>query len=110
MLINAEKLEQEIYIDILIYFDLVQKKRLALLDLLIAASREGLLSDSDVRQEVDTFILAVRISKLSLFSLDKLFGCISIVWLQGHVTTAKTLSFLLALLAEHKDIQVFIIK
>jgi len=51
----------------LIYFYLVQKNRFALLDLLIAASREGLLSDLDIRQEVDTFIIAVRISKLSLF-------------------------------------------
>jgi len=50
-----------------------------LLDLLIAASREGLLSDLDVRQEIDIFILAVRISKLSVFLLDELFGCISIV-------------------------------
>jgi len=80
------------------------------LDLLIAASREGLLSDSDIRQEIDTFVLAVRISKLSVFLLDELFGCISTVCLQGHDTTARALSFLLALLAEHKDIQVFIIK
>jgi len=81
-----------------------------LLDLLIAASREGFLSDLDIREEIDTFIVAVRISKLSVFSLDELFGCISIVWLQGHDTIARALSFLLALLAEHKDIQVFIIK
>jgi len=81
------------------------------LDLLIAASREGLLSDLDIRQEVDTFIIAVRNTFLNYpFSLDELFGCISIMWLQGHDTTARTLSFLLALLAEHKDIQVFIIK
>jgi len=72
---SAEKLEQEIYIDILIYFDLVKKKQFALLDLLIAASREGLLSDLDIRQEVDTFIAAVCISKLSVFLLDELFGC-----------------------------------
>jgi len=63
----------------LIYFDLEGRKQFALLDLLIAASREGLLSDSDIRQEVDTFILAVRISKLSVFLLDELFGCTSIV-------------------------------
>jgi len=51
----------------LIYFDLVQRKHLALLDILIAASREGLLSDLDIRQEIDTFIMAICISKLSSF-------------------------------------------
>ncbi|XP_018393738.1 PREDICTED: uncharacterized protein LOC108772664 [Cyphomyrmex costatus] len=58
-----------------------QRKRLAMLDLLIAASREGLMTESDIREEVDTFTFA------------------------GHDTTATGLSFLLALLAEHKDIQ-----
>jgi len=80
-----------------------------LLNFLIAASQEDLLSDLDIRQEVDTFIFAICIFKLSVFLLE-LFGCISIVWLQDHDTTARTLSFLLALLAEHKDIQVIIIK
>ncbi|XP_018394023.1 PREDICTED: cytochrome P450 4C1-like isoform X2 [Cyphomyrmex costatus] len=58
-----------------------QRKRLAMLDLLIAASREGLMTDSDIREEVDTFMFA------------------------GQDTTGISLSFLLALLAEHKDIQ-----
>ncbi|XP_011707031.1 PREDICTED: cytochrome P450 4C1-like, partial [Wasmannia auropunctata] len=61
----------------------IRKKRLALLDLLIAASREGLLTDLDIRQEVDTFMF------------------------EGHDTTAMGICFLLSLLAEHKDIQVF---
>jgi len=51
----------------LIYFDLVQKKHLALLDILIAASRESFLSDLDIRQEVDTFVIAVRISKFIIY-------------------------------------------
>ncbi|XP_011706983.1 PREDICTED: cytochrome P450 4C1-like, partial [Wasmannia auropunctata] len=58
-----------------------QKKRLAMLDLLIAASREGLMTDSDVREEVDTFMFA------------------------GHDTTSMGICFILALLAEHKDVQ-----
>ncbi|KAG5305990.1 CP4C1 protein, partial [Acromyrmex insinuator] len=58
-----------------------QRKRLAMLDLLIAASREGLMTDLEIRQEVDTIMFA------------------------GHDTTASSLCFILALLAEHKDIQ-----
>ncbi|KAL6417729.1 hypothetical protein ACFW04_014341 [Cataglyphis niger] len=59
----------------------VKKKRLAMLDLLIAVSRDNLLSDSDIREEVDTFMF------------------------EGHDTTAMGISFALLLLAEHKDIQ-----
>ncbi|XP_071570996.1 cytochrome P450 4C1-like isoform X2 [Temnothorax nylanderi] len=59
----------------------IQRKRLAMLDLLIAASRDGLMTDSDIREEVDTFMFA------------------------GHDTTAMGLCFILALLAEHNDIQ-----
>ncbi|XP_071578155.1 cytochrome P450 4C1-like isoform X2 [Temnothorax nylanderi] len=59
----------------------IRRKRLAMLDLLIAASRDGLMTDSDIREEVDTFMF------------------------EGHDTTAMGLCFILALLAEHKDIQ-----
>jgi len=38
-----------------------------LLDVLIATSQEGFLSDLDMRDEVNTFIIAVCISKLSSF-------------------------------------------
>ncbi|XP_011706342.1 PREDICTED: cytochrome P450 4C1-like, partial [Wasmannia auropunctata] len=65
---------------------IARKKRLAMLDHLIAASREGLITDSDIREEVDTFMF------------------------EGHDTVATGLCFILALLAEHKDIQVFMIK
>ncbi|XP_011864532.1 PREDICTED: cytochrome P450 4C1-like isoform X1 [Vollenhovia emeryi] len=58
-----------------------RKKRLAMLDLLILASEEGLLTDSDIKEEVDTFVF------------------------EGHDTTAMALCFALSLLAEHKDIQ-----
>ncbi|XP_011060490.1 PREDICTED: cytochrome P450 4C1-like [Acromyrmex echinatior] len=65
----------------LIYFDLAQRKQLAMLDLLIATYREGVMTDLEIKQEVDAIM----------------FG--------GHDTTASSLSFILALLAEHKDIQ-----
>ncbi|XP_024879016.1 cytochrome P450 4C1-like, partial [Temnothorax curvispinosus] len=38
----------------------IRRKRLAMLDLLIAASRDGLMTDSDIREEVDTFMFAVH--------------------------------------------------
>ncbi|GAB1861241.1 Cytochrome P450 4C1 [Camponotus japonicus] len=59
----------------------IKKNKLAMLDLLIAASRENSLTDLDIKEEVDTFI----------------FG--------GHDTTAAGIMFTLLLLAEHKDIQ-----
>ncbi|EFN68649.1 Cytochrome P450 4C1 [Camponotus floridanus] len=52
-----------------------------MLDLLIAASRKNLLTDLDIREEVDTFMF------------------------EGHDTTAIAICFALSLLAEHKDIQ-----
>ncbi|XP_018055525.1 PREDICTED: cytochrome P450 4C1-like, partial [Atta colombica] len=58
-----------------------RKKRLAMLDLLILASQENLLTDLDIREEVDTFMF------------------------EGHDTTAMGICFVLSLLAEHKDIQ-----
>ncbi|XP_011705884.1 PREDICTED: cytochrome P450 4C1-like, partial [Wasmannia auropunctata] len=59
----------------------IKRKQLALLDLLIAAFQEGTLTNLNIKEEVDTFM----------------FG--------GHDTSTIAISFLLALLAEHKDIQ-----
>nr|XP_050863221.1 cytochrome P450 4C1-like isoform X1 [Vespula vulgaris] len=58
------------------------KKRLALLDLLIASSlNDNQIDEKGIQEEVDTFMFA------------------------GHDTTASALSFALSLFAKHKDVQ-----
>ncbi|KAG7206576.1 hypothetical protein KM043_000260 [Ampulex compressa] len=59
----------------------IRKKRLAMLDLLIAAQWEKKIDDQGIREEVDTFIF------------------------EGHDTTAMAICYTLMLLAEHRDAQ-----
>ncbi|XP_029157489.1 cytochrome P450 4C1-like isoform X1 [Nylanderia fulva] len=75
---NLENIKAEID-DIEVFGN--KKKRLAMLDLLILASRQGSVTDSDIKEEIDTFMF------------------------EGHDTTAMGIVFTLLLLAEHKDIQ-----
>lgn len=64
------------------YDDLGKKKRLAFLDLLIEYSKEGSkLSNSDIREEVDTFMF------------------------EGHDTTSAAISWTLFLLGSHPEYQ-----
>uniref|UniRef100_UPI003B5B31EC cytochrome P450 4C1-like n=1 Tax=Leptopilina boulardi TaxID=63433 RepID=UPI003B5B31EC len=59
-----------------------QKKRMAMLDHLIAAQKFGKqIDDEGIREEVDTFIF------------------------EGHDTTAMAMCFAVLMLAEHKDVQ-----
>ncbi|XP_072749000.1 cytochrome P450 4C1-like isoform X2 [Anoplolepis gracilipes] len=60
-----------------------KKKRLAMLDFLIALSRNNKMSDLDIREEIDTFMF------------------------EGHDTVAMAICFVILLLAEHKDVQDF---
>ncbi|XP_058800775.1 cytochrome P450 4C1-like [Phymastichus coffea] len=59
----------------------IKKKRLAMLDLLIAAHHDGLIDKQGINEEVDTFMF------------------------EGHDTSAMGICFALLLLAEHKDVQ-----
>ena len=45
-----------------LFFEIADKKRLAMLDLLIAAYEEGQIDDLGIQEEVDTFIFEVKIS------------------------------------------------
>lgn len=58
-----------------------RKRRLAMLDLLIAAHRNDQIDIDGIREEVDTFMF------------------------RGHDTTAMSITFTIMLLAEHKEIQ-----
>ncbi|KAL6259145.1 hypothetical protein P5V15_009067 [Pogonomyrmex californicus] len=59
----------------------MKKKRLAMLDLLIAVAPDYNMNDLDIREEVDTFVF------------------------EGHDTVAMGLTYAILLLAEHKEIQ-----
>ena len=74
------------------------KKRLAFLDLLIDASKGGtVLSDEDIREEVDTFMFEGDSDSKKSFKSNLI--------LSGHDTTATNMSFSLYLLATHPEIQ-----
>ncbi|XP_014206462.1 cytochrome P450 4C1-like [Copidosoma floridanum] len=59
----------------------IRKRRLAMLDLMIAAYKHGQIDDPGIREEVDTFTF------------------------EGHDTSAMASCFIILLLAEHQDVQ-----
>ncbi|RZC41276.1 cytochrome P450 4C1 [Asbolus verrucosus] len=64
-----------------------KKKRLAMLDLLLTAKKEGADIDYEgIREEVDTFMF------------------------EGHDTTSMAISFILLVLANHQDIQIKVVE
>eukprot|EP00092_Neocalanus_flemingeri_P041348 GFUD01045022.1.p1 GENE.GFUD01045022.1~~GFUD01045022.1.p1 ORF type:complete len:502 (-),score=108.75 GFUD01045022.1:66-1571(-) len=80
--IKERKMENDNNHEVIIEDDVGVKKRHAFMDLLLEVSEGGkILSDEDIREEVDTFMF------------------------EGHDTTATNMSFTLYLLATHPQIQ-----
>ncbi|KAG7310586.1 hypothetical protein JYU34_003379 [Plutella xylostella] len=73
-IINKEDTDDEVYA-------FTRKNKIAMLDLLISAEKDGLIDDQGIQEEVDTFMF------------------------EGHDTTASGLVYFLMLLANHRDIQ-----
>lgn len=81
--------------------DVGEKKRQAFLDLLMEAGQNGsVLTDEEVKEQVDTIMFEVsyRLQILKGSIIDKPF-------LQGHDTTAAASSFFLSVMGCHPDIQ-----
>lgn len=81
-----------------------KKKRLAFLDLLITASGNGsVLTDEDIREEVDTFV-SFSLKKFSVICNRQFLRNI-LQMFEGHDTTSAAVSWCLFLMGSNPKIQ-----
>jgi len=87
--------------------DVGEKKRQAFLDLLMEAGQNGsILTDEEVKEQVDTIMFEVSVASYDLVLRENRFlisRCHS--FSQGHDTTAAASSFFLSIMGCHPDIQ-----
>ncbi|KAL0100478.1 hypothetical protein PUN28_019659 [Cardiocondyla obscurior] len=87
--------------------DVGEKKRQAFLDLLMEAGQNGsVLTDEEVKEQVDTIMFEVSVHRRERLCISKkaVFGKLFYLS-QGHDTTAAASSFFLSVMGCHPDIQ-----